>query len=368
VETWETYESKMWRHFAIAPASFHTLNAYEDNESYYWRVRIRHERYRSNQAFFDYGPWSPAMRFKLNGFPVSGAETLGTLPDSNMARTTPSFSWERVEGAAGYTIQIDDDANFSRPVVDKQIDSTSYTPLDALPDGLYYWRVAPRRSNKVLGEWSPVMTFDKRSLTPTPLAPTGGLVINHLPTFTWQPVLTTTGELQMAAPRYQIQWDDDPNFGSPTTVSTESASYTLPKGKSLADGTYYWRVAVIDADNHAGAYSPAQQFYKEYLPPELVTPQQGGRVDSNMSFAWTPIPGAASYRIEIADNDSFNRPIVATTDNVRYSPTRQVTYTEFFWRVQMVDDDNKAGPYQVGRVSSGLDFKAYLPTFSYDAP
>ena len=45
VETWETHESNTWRYYALMPASFHSLNPYGDNESYYWRVRIRHERY-----------------------------------------------------------------------------------------------------------------------------------------------------------------------------------------------------------------------------------------------------------------------------------------------------------------------------------
>ena len=45
VETWESYETQVWPFFALLPASFQSKNAYEDNESYYWRVRIRHERY-----------------------------------------------------------------------------------------------------------------------------------------------------------------------------------------------------------------------------------------------------------------------------------------------------------------------------------
>ena len=55
VETWETYEGKTWSFYSLMPAAFHSVNAYEDNESYYWRVRIRHERYLIYADFYDYG-------------------------------------------------------------------------------------------------------------------------------------------------------------------------------------------------------------------------------------------------------------------------------------------------------------------------
>ncbi len=44
LETWESYETQTWDFFAIIPATFQSVNAIPDNESYYWRVRIRHEK------------------------------------------------------------------------------------------------------------------------------------------------------------------------------------------------------------------------------------------------------------------------------------------------------------------------------------
>jgi hypothetical protein len=70
---------------------------------------------------------------------------------------------------------------------------------------------------------------------------------------TWNPVSWAQG--------YQIQIDDDPNFGSPITVpvefSTDTLSYTTPE---LANGTYYWHVrAKRDALNW-GNWSATQTF------------------------------------------------------------------------------------------------------------
>ena len=172
------------------------------------------------------------MRFKLAGF-KPGTPT-ATIAAAGEAQTTPSFYWDRVEGAAGYTIQIDDDANLSSPFINKRIDGSSYTPQDTLADGTYYWRVAMRRSRDVVGQWSPIQSFTKRSLAPTLLQPIDNELVNQQPVFSWTPVITNSGDLRIAAPKYRLQWDDDPNFGSPKSVDTESSAYALTERESLS--------------------------------------------------------------------------------------------------------------------------------------
>ena len=170
VETWESYETGVGKFFTLIPTTFQSQKVYANNESYYWRVRTRHEKYGSGSNY-DYGPWSPAMRFKLDSR-SAGNPQLSTGVDAFM---TPTFTWERVEGASGYTIQIDDDANFSNVLITQKTDATSYTPTDSgtslQPGAQYFWRVVMRRSSTVVGLWSPAMNFTKTSLAPVPLAP-----------------------------------------------------------------------------------------------------------------------------------------------------------------------------------------------------
>jgi hypothetical protein len=351
VETWEISERSTSSFFPFLTSVFHSLNAYADNESYYWRVRVRHERYTTLATQFDYGPWSPAMRIKLDSREVGNPRLSTEDLAGGLAATTPTFLWDRVEGAAGYTLQVDSDSNFSRPIINLPLDGTSYTPQDALPDGTYYWRVAARRSRTVLGRWTPTMFFTKRSLAPAVVSPINGAIINEQPTFTWSAVLTPTQMPRMAAPRYRLQLSSDPNFSSPRTFTTDATSYTVAKGESLTDGTWYWRVAVIDAKNNVGAYSEPQQFYKEYLPPTLTEPQQGATVSEMTSFEWVPVAGAAYYEIEIADNPLFNSPTRIRTESTRYTPTGQITPKQYYWRVRMVDNDRRPGPFEIGQIT-----------------
>ena len=162
------------------------------------------------------------------------------------AWTTPTFLWERVDGAAGYRLQVDDDSNFSTPLINKNVDAISYTPTTVFGDGTYYWRVAMRRSDTVFGHWTPTMSFVKSSRPPQVLKPAPDEIVNEQPSFIWTAVLTPTVTPRLAAPRYRLQISSDPNFSANLkTIDTDSASYTLKKAESLADGYWYWRVAVL---------------------------------------------------------------------------------------------------------------------------
>lgn len=362
LQKWETYESGTASLYAVAPAAFHSGKAYGDDESYYWRVRVRHERFGSSSAF-DYGPWSPPMRFKLTSYPVGNPTTsLGDL-----VAGTPTFLWERVEGAAGYTIRIGTDSELKSTLIDKRIDGNSYTPPSTLADGTYYWRVAMRRARDVYGQWSPIYSFTKRSLAPQPLDPIGDKVINHQPTFSWAAMITNTVDvngLRLAASRYRLQWANNPEFVSAVTVDTAATAYTVVERRSLEDGWWYWRVAVLDGEERQGDFSPPQRFYKEYLKPDLLSPSQGSASNA-LEFAWSPLPGAAYYRFEIADNPSFSRSKTTNTVNTRFTPLDALEAAEYFWRVQMVDQDGKPGPQIDGRVAtspqSELERAVFLP-------
>jgi len=355
VETWESFESVTSPYYALVPAGFQSKNAYEDNVSYYWRVRIRHERYLSSASYYDYGPWSPAMRFRLDSRRVTNTQP----PAGTLATMTPTFTWDRVEGAAGYKLQLDNDSNFSSPLVNKNIDGTSFTPTTALADGTYYWRVAMRRSSTVTGHWTETMSFVKQSVSPAALSPAYDDNIAQQPTITWAAVLTPTVEPRLAAPRYRLQIADDPNFSSPRTITTAATSFTPAKTQSLADGAWYWRVAALDANGNPGLYGPAMRFYKEYDRPVLLAPSQGGTTTGIPTFEWAPLDGAAYYQIQYANNALFNSPTTITTDNASYTPTAKFAMANCYWRVRIYDADGNPGPWEQRAVQLGS--WVYLP-------
>jgi hypothetical protein len=364
IETWESYESQYWSYFALIPATFQSAIANADNESYYWRVRIRHERTDSNINSYDYGPWSPPQRFKLDSRMV-GNPRLSTGSDVFM---TPTFEWDRVEGAASYRLQVDDDALFGSPLIDVGIDGASYTPQetstrDALSsDVQYYWRVAMRRADNVLGAWTPTMPLDKNSLAPTPLSPLTGApaALQEQPTFAWTAVLTPALTPRLAAPLYQLQVDNAEDFKSPEIdIATTATSYTPIKGKSLPDGKWYWRVAIYEATGRPGPYSAPQTFYKQYPLLTPLEPANGGTTERIPRFSWLSAPGAAYYILEVAQDTGFQKPAKYTTANTSYTPTAAGKNGVNYWRVRMVDHDGNEGPILAYQFNLGRF--CYLP-------
>ena len=367
VETWETYESSVWSFFALLPATFQSTKAMADNESYYWRVCIRHEKVNQYGAY-DYGPWSPAQRFKLDSR-IVGNPRLSTGSDVFM---TPTFEWDRVEGAASYRLQLDDDPLFGSPLLDVTVRGTSYTPqetstMSALSSHItYYWRVAIRRSDTVLGAWTPAMALDKNSVTPVPLSPLTSsppVLFTEVPTFVWSAVLTPSSSPRLAAPLYQLQVDNNADFKSPEIdVATPATSYTPIKGKSLADGTWYWRVAMYEATGQPGPWSVPQTFDKQYPLLKPVEPLSGSSADKTPRFGWLTAPGAAYYILEVSQDSGFQSPSRYTTSNTSYTPKDSRKNGIYYWRVKMVDHDGKEGPILPYRFNLGQS--AYLPYLS----
>ncbi len=362
VETWDSYETGKSQFFTLIPTAFQSRIAYSDNESYYWRVRSRHEVYIKDGTSYDFGPWSPAMRFKLDSRRVGNPR----LSTGDNAFMTPTFLWDRVEGASGYTIQIDDDANFSSPLINQATDATSFTPLDSsgttalAPGAQYYWRVVMRRTSSIIGQWSDGMAFTKNSLWPEPVAPLVGAVLNHQPTLQWTAVLTPSVQPRLTAPAYRVQIANNAAF-NPIKLdeTTQATSYTPPKGKTLADGVWYWRVAFVDGAGKLHPFSPVQSFTKEYPLPALIGPGQGENTDAAPTFIWGPIDGAATYKLEYADNSSYNKSTTVTTELTSHIPTKAMSNSPYFWRVQMIDADRNPGPLIEGRFVVG--YKVFLP-------
>ncbi len=114
-----------------------------------------------------------------------------------------------------------------------------------------------------LGNYSGSQTFTKQYPVTTLVSPLNGVNIASTPTFIWTAV--------NGAARYKLDVSLYPNF-SPTieAITTDSIRYT-PTNAYATQKTYYWRVAIVDADGKVGPYTGATIIldpnpYKIYLP------------------------------------------------------------------------------------------------------
>jgi hypothetical protein len=77
--------------------------------------------------------------------PTLATPTVPTLVSPASGSTiydfTPKFEWNDVANATAYEFQVDDNSDFSSPVLNATITDTALTPTSELVTGTYYWRV-----------------------------------------------------------------------------------------------------------------------------------------------------------------------------------------------------------------------------------
>ncbi len=319
---------------------------------YYWRVRPRYMFEGYPPA---YGAWTGGWSFNRNGFKAQNLTTSVTF-------ATPTFSWDMVEGAAVYLLQVATDPNFGNSVISIVTAMNSYTPPDTLAQDLYYWRVQVIRSGNIGNDWSEVEQFNLSLPTPTGLAPDNGLIIHTTPTYCWDPLVGyANNEPVLTAWRYFVQVSTDPNFSS-TYDSFDVFNNCWTPFTGYYDGTYFWRVAMIDGSGRMGSFSPSATFTKQYPITTLISPISEP-VQGTPTFIWTPVDGAATYSFEVSWYPTFY-PLYDSieTVNIRYTPT-SIYQSEkvYYWRVAIRDRTGKPGPYTDATIIIGNRFPVFLP-------
>jgi hypothetical protein len=164
------------------------------------------------------------------------------------------------------------------------------------------------------------------------------LVTDYTPTLKWSIV---TLPLNVGFGHYQVQVDEDPNFGSPE-VNDESltlaASNQLESPASLAPNTkFYWRVRAFNASGESNLWSAVGTFRTALTPPVLTAPLNATAVASlKPTFTWNSVATATGYQIQVSTSSTFATTLVnATTVSPTYTPmTTLPSGYVIFWRVR----------------------------------
>jgi hypothetical protein len=247
---------------------------------------------------------------------------------------------------------------------------TSYTPLGTLANGTYYWHVRAARyetDQSIPNDWSPSQGFILNLPVPAnliPNDPTGVNPVRSAPTLCWDPIIASAnGVPVLAAWKYRVQVSkNDPNFSVIyDLIDTEQNCWT--PFNAYDDAKYYWRVAMIDGNNLFSDFSPAATFTKQYPVTTLLSPINGSTVFITPTFVWTPVNGAARYRLEVSLSPTF-APLYDSveTNNTRYTPT--IAYLPdktYYWRVAMIDRDGRWGPFNNATIIISPGYKIHLP-------
>jgi hypothetical protein len=334
---------------SIESAAAVTVTPLASNGVYYWRVRGRN-------AWDEVGMWSSVRSFTLDTVPVPG--TLALSAPANVATVTsarPPLSWLALAGSSKYEIELDDNADFSSPIVDTVVATLSYVPTQSLPQGTYYWRVCGQDLALNCSSWS-----NREFTVNIQTAPANNASVFTLrPTFTWA--------LVPGATQYQVQVANDSGFTdieyiSPTIAGTV-ASHLVPLPSPLTQyGTYYWRVNVNRGAAFGNVLEASQVYRTVTLSPAAptavtTTPTAAVMNDTTPDLTWTAlgnmVAGATfSYEVQVDNTSTFTMPL-NFTDTVTSGTTTTVNPALpdglYYWRVRGKYFSNVYGAWSVVR-------------------
>jgi hypothetical protein len=282
------------------------------NGTYYWRVA-------SIDSSGSVSNWSPVMSIvKL----WAETPTLSTPLDE----ATISFPddplvlrWNAVPGAAKYRVFLARDEDLGSLVTTGgqplEVQATNLAPNVLLASNTYYWAVTPLDPQGNPGNQSPVRSFtwDWPSTTTPSLNDLAPSTEHFDPQFAW--------DMIPGAARYEVEVNSDSNFDPASKVccTDKPVSTTLTPLEVFANNTYYWRVRGVDRAGNAGVWNEGPDFVKTFdnypdlsedsiknlrmrdasdpgTDLDLDTP--GYQTDTPI-LTWDPVPGAASYQVDI---------------------------------------------------------------------
>jgi len=125
--------------------------ALDTNTTYYWRVK-------SYSQTGDSTDWSDVFSFTTQRKLLPPA-LLAPANNSANISTSPQFSWQAVQGADFYIINIATNSNFQNIIKNDTVFTTSYSLSSNLSNNTtYYWRVRSV-NNCQSSDWSAVFVF-----------------------------------------------------------------------------------------------------------------------------------------------------------------------------------------------------------------
>lgn len=274
------------------------------------------------------------------------------------------LSWTPINGAATYTVEVDDSPDFLTPTITNNVRTTSFIVANPQVATSYSWRVKAVFDGGVQSLYSDVRTFQIGGLTvPTLVSPPDdpNNVIDDV-VLEWEPVL--------GAARYELQVSTADSFATLVDNKTNILGTSYSPTTTYNNDQYYWRVRPVDPFGNKLDWSAVEVWeFRRAWPdqPVLEYPADGSVVGDPFYFQWDPVPLASVYTVQISTSSNFPNTSATrscTTVHTTFVPRNNTnpecwpaSVNTYYWRVLVEDDP--------GNVTSERD-QAEVHVFSYD--
>jgi hypothetical protein len=298
------------------------------NTTYYWKVLAENPAGLSS--------YSPSQSFTIAPvFAPATPNLVGPSDGTECESTSPTIYWAGVTHATTYSLQVDDNSDFSSPVFD-QSDIAEYSQeLSGLSEGVtYFWRTKSANECGNESSWSSSYSFTTRTSTiepPSLVGPADEIQCQPIsPTLSW--------ESQINATVYHVQVDYHSDFSSPEYDATsEDTDFTC---EGLSENTiYYWRVCATSNCSITGDWSDAWSF--ETGSGGMAVPLLTGPANNSiaqplaLTLSWTAVTDATEYQFQLDGDVDFSTPLYnELVTDTSINVTDLVKDSTYFWHVR----------------------------------
>lgn len=259
-----------------------------------------------NRAGVAFSPTTQLTSFEVVAIDITSPS--GTIQDN-----TPTITWTNVNQTDHYELQIRSGLTGDPVLEELNLTGTSFTTPAELDLGSYQVRVrAIEDVTGQVGDWSDFESFQigtSPTLTePVPVAgQTTAIVTIANPTISWTAI--------PGAASYEIVINDVTDAIIPLQSLTGIVGTTVTLTEALELGEYTIQVRGITVDSFAGEFNAPATLLVQI--PTTITQPTDRLADSTPTIAWTAVPGAEEYEVDI----------VRTVNNVEESVLPPVTIT-----------------------------------------
>jgi hypothetical protein len=184
------------------------------------------------------------------------------------------------------------------------------------------------------------------------------LLSSNVPIFQWYPVDDGF--------TYQIQIDDDSQFGSPAQDNVLAVGDLTYTAAALPEGTWYWRVRAITWVGAPGQWSQRWAFTVDITPsvsPLPTRPAYDAHVtNKQLRLEWEKVDDVDYYELQLDTSAAFLLPVIDVGRKNRYAPPTALAQSTYYWRVRAVDKAGNVSQWSAVQVFHLVAGNTALPT------
>jgi hypothetical protein len=216
---------------------------------YYWKVQAVNA--------FGPGPWSQRWSFTVGQTnpPTAAPVLVHPANGATGVPTSPRLTWQRVERAGAYEVQVARDEAFTEVFKSARTDKLFAEISGLAINTRYYWR-ARGLNNAGEGPWSAIWRFNTLASPPPVAAPALLHPANEATGVAWQPTEFSWRSVERAH-RYQLQVSKNAEFSY--IIINNFYTTTSAAVNTLAENTLFWRVRAVNAAGE-GPWSTIRSF------------------------------------------------------------------------------------------------------------